>query len=164
MNWKYKALLHLVLSRLPLRERVHYCFQRFVTRNLPIPGTTFDCRSINSSGPIVSLTWPFATRLSSFVSRMRAYNNITSDAADSDKSPCALRFPPVQKGGLRGDLDASGYPLRRVSFLRQLLHLRLSPDSLSKSSLAAGRFLKLSGLLPRFGLIGFQEQAARLFG
>src|SRR5207237_1216759 len=41
MNWKYKALLHLVLSRLPLRERINYFFQRFVTRNLPIPGTTF---------------------------------------------------------------------------------------------------------------------------
>ena len=41
MNWKYKALLLLVLSRLPLRERINYFFQRFVTRNLPISGTTF---------------------------------------------------------------------------------------------------------------------------
>ncbi len=41
MNWKYKALLHHLLSRLPLREQVHYFFQRFVTRKLPIPGPTF---------------------------------------------------------------------------------------------------------------------------
>ena len=41
MNWKYKALLHLALSRLPLSVRINYFFQRFVTRNLPISGTTF---------------------------------------------------------------------------------------------------------------------------
>ena len=41
MNWKYKALWQLALSRIPFGERVRYFFQRYVTRNLPIADATF---------------------------------------------------------------------------------------------------------------------------
>src|SRR2546428_13550700 len=41
MNWKYKALWQLTLSRIPFGERVRYFFQRYVTRNLPIADAKF---------------------------------------------------------------------------------------------------------------------------
>src|SRR4051812_2479563 len=35
MNWKYKAVLHRAFSALPFGGRLHYFFQRHVTRSLP---------------------------------------------------------------------------------------------------------------------------------
>jgi SAM-dependent methyltransferase len=40
VNWKYKALLQGVFSRLPHGERLNHLFQRYVTRSLPAPPAT----------------------------------------------------------------------------------------------------------------------------
>jgi methyltransferase family protein len=41
MNWKYKALLQLAFSNIPLGERLNYFFQRYVTRSLPVGDASF---------------------------------------------------------------------------------------------------------------------------
>jgi hypothetical protein len=41
MNWKYKALLQLAFSNIPQGERLHYFFQRYVTRSLPATDSSF---------------------------------------------------------------------------------------------------------------------------
>jgi SAM-dependent methyltransferase len=41
MNWKYKALLHLAFSNMPLGEHLIYFSQRYVTRSLPTTDASF---------------------------------------------------------------------------------------------------------------------------
>ncbi len=41
MNWRYKALLQLGFSHIPLGERLNYFFQRYVTRSLPTTDAAF---------------------------------------------------------------------------------------------------------------------------
>jgi SAM-dependent methyltransferase len=41
MNWRYKALLQLVFSNVPLGERLNYFFQRHVTKSLPTTAAKF---------------------------------------------------------------------------------------------------------------------------
>jgi SAM-dependent methyltransferase len=41
MNWKYKALLQLIFSNVPLGERLNYFFQRHVTKRLPSNNAKF---------------------------------------------------------------------------------------------------------------------------
>jgi Methyltransferase domain len=41
MNWKYKALLHLAFSNIPLGERLNYFFQRYITKSLPANDASF---------------------------------------------------------------------------------------------------------------------------
>jgi hypothetical protein len=41
INWKYKALLHLVFSNIPHGECLGYFFQRYVTRSLPVTAASF---------------------------------------------------------------------------------------------------------------------------
>ena len=41
MNWRYKALLQLAFSNMPLSERLNYFFQRYVTKSLPTTDAKF---------------------------------------------------------------------------------------------------------------------------
>ena len=41
MNWKYKALLQMIFSNVPLGERLNYFFQRHVTKSLPTTDSKF---------------------------------------------------------------------------------------------------------------------------
>jgi SAM-dependent methyltransferase len=41
MNWKYKALLQLAFSNVPLGERLNFFFQRYVKRSLPVTDAEF---------------------------------------------------------------------------------------------------------------------------
>ena len=41
MNWKYKALLHILFSKIPLGEHLAYLSQRYLTKSLPVTDDKF---------------------------------------------------------------------------------------------------------------------------
>src|SRR5436309_6453365 len=79
---------------------------------------------------------------------------MTTNAANSHKSPRALRFPPLQKGGSRGDLHLTGCVVEALSqmHLHALVqpHGNTIPTFLSGSKLLAPGFDVVPDLLLPF--------------